>query len=324
VLAAAAPHVRLITETNVPHRDNISYFGDGANEAHLVYNFALPPLTLHAFHTEDAAALTDWAAASLELPSRQTAFFNFLASHDGIGVTPALDLLGRAAVDEMAARVQALGGFVSYRHNPDGSQSPYELNVNFLDALGDPALAAESPAMQAKRFLAAEAIMLALRGLPGIYFHSLFGSHGWPEGVSETGRHRTINRQKLALTALEAELADPASLRRLVFDGHRRLLQARGRSPAFHPQGDQAILALDPAVFAVLRASAGGRHAVLCLHHVSRGRRTLDLDLRPLGLSAGRELIDLASGARFRAGEDRTLRLELGPYDVRWLAEARF
>src|SRR5690606_35016656 len=44
VLDEVAPDVRLITETNVPHPDNISYFGAGTNEAQLVYNFALPPL----------------------------------------------------------------------------------------------------------------------------------------------------------------------------------------------------------------------------------------------------------------------------------------
>ena len=53
MLDEVAPQVMLITETNVPHEDNISYFGDGHNEAQLVYNFALPPLMLHTLHTGD-------------------------------------------------------------------------------------------------------------------------------------------------------------------------------------------------------------------------------------------------------------------------------
>ena len=137
VLDEVAPHVVLITETNVPHEENISYFGDGFNEAQMVYNFSLPPLTLHTFHTADATVLTEWAAA-LETPSAATTFFNFLASHDGIGVTPARGLLSDAEVRAIAQRVEALGGFVSYKNNPDGSQSAYELNINYLDALGDP------------------------------------------------------------------------------------------------------------------------------------------------------------------------------------------
>ena len=39
-----APGTRLLTETNVPHAENISYFGNGHDEAHLVYQFAFPPL----------------------------------------------------------------------------------------------------------------------------------------------------------------------------------------------------------------------------------------------------------------------------------------
>ena len=87
------------------------------------------------------------------------------------------------------------GGLVSYKHNPDGSHSPYELNINYFDALSDPH-ENEVVDTQVDRFMAAQAIMLSLAGVPGIYFHSLFGSRGWLEGVKETGRNRTINRQK--------------------------------------------------------------------------------------------------------------------------------
>jgi sucrose phosphorylase len=105
VLDEVAPDVRLITETNVPHRDNISYFGDGTNEAQLVYNFALPPLVLHSLATGNAQKLTGWAAA-LELPSPQTTFFNFLASHDGIGMNPARGILSQAEIDALVARAR--------------------------------------------------------------------------------------------------------------------------------------------------------------------------------------------------------------------------
>ena len=267
VLAEAAPHVRLITETNVPHNENLSYFGDGTNEADLIYNFALPPLVLHTFLSGDATILSDWAA-KLQTPSAQTTFFNFLASHDGIGLNPALGILSQAQIDALVQNTLAHGGRISYKENADGSQSPYELNINYFDALSDPA-GSESLALQAKRFLTAQAMLLSLRGLPGIYFHSLFGSRNWNEGVALSGQARSINRQKLELDDLENDLNTPSSLRALVFDGYRKLLQQRAASPAFHPQGGQEILHLNPGVFAVLRTSPDGREKMLCLHNVS-------------------------------------------------------
>lgn len=308
VLDVAAPHVALITETNVPHQENIAYFGDGTNEAQMVYNFPLPPLTLHAFQSGSAEVLSDWAS-TLTLPSDRVTFFNFLASHDGIGLTPARGLLPEAALSAMAERALRLGGQVSYRHNPDGTQSAYELNINYLDALSDPDHPREDVGLAARRFLASQALMLALRGVPGIYFHSLFGSRGWPEGVQETDRARTINRQKLALNRLEAELGSEGSLRQWVFDGYSRLLRARRRTAAFDPYGEQAILQLHPAVFAVRRTASAGRDSVLCLHNVSA-------ETVQVGLPVG-NFVDQLSQAAY----DSRAVVTLAPYQVLWLGE---
>jgi len=196
-----APHVHLITETNVPHTDNVSYFGDGTNEAQLVYNFALPPLTLHTFHTGDARLLSDWAR-TFALPSDKTTFFNFLASHDGIGLNPVRGILSDADIASLVDKTLAHGGLISYKQEADGTQSPYEMNINYFDALSDPN-GKEPLDLQVERFLAAQAIMLSLVGVPGIYFHSLFGSRGWLEGVRQTGHNRTINREKLQFDKLQ-------------------------------------------------------------------------------------------------------------------------
>jgi glucosylglycerate phosphorylase len=315
VFDRVAPQVALLTETNVPHEENISYFGDGYDEAQMVYNFSLPPLVLHAIHTGDATALSRWAAG-LETPSGETTFFNFLASHDGIGVTPARGILGNEAIDALARRVEALGGFVSYKNNPGGSQSAYELNINYIDGLGDPAHPDEEPAQAARRFLTAQAIMLALPGVPGIYFHSLVGSRGWRAGVDETGRYRTINRQKLRRDELEAELADPASLRAQVFGGYCRLLAARASQAAFHPQAPQRVLQVHPAVFALLRGSYNGGAPVLCLHNVSSApvQATIPLDKLPTG-----PYQDLLGGALFLPAQG-SLAFSIAPYETRWIA----
>jgi len=317
VLDEVAPHVMLVTETNVPHADNISYFGDGDHEAQLVYNFALPPLTLHTFRAGNARVLSAWAA-SLTLPSARTTFFNFLASHDGIGLNPARGLLPQSDVDALGQQTLAHGGLVSYKHNPDGAQSPYELNINYFDALSNPD-ENEPVEMQVDRFIAAQAIMLSLVGVPGIYFHSLFGSRGWPEGVRQTGRHRTINRQKLDRTALESELADPASLRHQVFTRYAQLLKARASSPAFHPHGRQRVIDCGEAVFAVLRLSPDGGERVLCLHNVSGDAWRAEMAWENTfdSVPQGGNLTDLISGQRFHLPRGEGLYLR--PYQVMWM-----
>lgn len=266
VLDEVAPQARLITETNVPHRDNVSYFGDGTNEAQLVYNFALPPLVLHSLQTGDASKLTAWAQ-SLRLPSDRVTFFNFLASHDGIGLNPARGILSEEEIAALVRRTEERGGFISCKNMPDGSQAPYEMNINYLDALSAPA-AGEPPELAARRFLTAQAIMLCLQGVPGIYFHSLFGSRGDRPAAEASGIKRRINREKLDRARLEAELAEPASLRHRVFAGLRALLLLRSGHPAFAPAARQTVLDLGPQVFAVRREIAEGGDRVLCLHNV--------------------------------------------------------
>jgi len=272
-LNEVAPHVHLITETNVPHVDNISYFGDGTNEAQLVYNFALPPLTLHTFHTGDAQTLSTWAK-TLSLPSKQTTFFNFLASHDGIGLNPAHGILSGPEIDSLVGKTLEHGGLISYKHNADGSQTPYEMNINYFNALSNPN-GDEPLNLQVDRFIASQAIMLSLLGMPGIYFHSLFGSRGWLEGVKQTGRNRTINREKCQLDELQNELADEDSLRSKVFTRYSQLLKARSNSSAFHPHGTQKILDVHPCVFAVERTSPDGESRAVCLHNVSAKEITI-------------------------------------------------
>jgi sucrose phosphorylase len=280
VLDRVAPHVLLITETNVPHADNVSYFGDGTNEAQLVYNFALPPLVLHTLATGSAEALAGWAT-ELATPSDRVTFFNFLASHDGIGVNPVRGILAGEEIDALVQRAQEHGGFVSFKQNPDGSKSPYELNVNYFDALSNPTLD-EPLETQVGRFLVAHAIQLAMAGLPAVYFHSLFGSRGDRAGAEASGIPRRVNRQKCGLAELERELGEPGSRRSRVLAGLTAMLRLRQASPAFHPFGRQEVLVTDPRVFALRRVSPDGRHRALCLHNVSNQPvHAGDLDLAP-------------------------------------------
>jgi glycosidase len=321
VLDAVAPDVLLITETNVPHEENISYFGDplpasgGTDEAQLVYQFPLPPLVMHSILAGNARVLSEWAA-SLERPTAEATFFNFTASHDGIGIMPARGLLSAPEIQALVDATLDHGGRVSYKANPDGSQSVYELNISYFDALSDPA-AAEPLVTQAQRFAVSQAIMLTLAGVPGIYVHSLLGSRSWLEGISRTGRNRTINREKIDRLILERELADRTSLRYEVLNAYQRLLRARTAEPAFHPHGSQQVYLVNPALFTVLRVSPDASSRVLCVHNVSDEPQVLHPHLSDLGLPAG-PWHNLLSGKAHIAKKDG-LTLSLPPYAVYWL-----
>ncbi|HNQ91250.1 MAG TPA: sugar phosphorylase [Verrucomicrobiota bacterium] len=267
VLDAVAPWVLLVTETNVPHADNIAYFGDGSNEAHLVYNFALPPLVLHSLATGSAATLTRWAR-SLEIPSDRVAFLNFLASHDGIGLNPGRGILSEPEVGALVEQTIRHGGLVSWKQNPDGTRSPYELNITWFDAVNDPA-SREPLGIQVDRFMVSQAAMLALRGVPGVYFHSLVGSRNDRVAAESSGIPRRINRQKFQRDLLERELAEPDSLRARVFGRFRALLRARVASAAFDPRGRQEVVIGDPRLFTVVRTSPDGAQAAICHHNLS-------------------------------------------------------
>jgi glucosylglycerate phosphorylase len=278
----------------------------------MVYNFALPPLVLHTFYSGDSQVLSKWAAG-LTLPSDRTTFFNFLASHDGIGVNPARGILTDHEIDRMIERTVEHGGLVSYKNDRSGAQIPYELNINYFDALSNPQ-ANESLSTQVDRFMTAQAIMLALVGVPGIYFHSLFGSRNWRAGVDWTGRNRTINRQKFDLGTFEKELADESSLCYQVFQRYAQLLRARSSSSAFHPHGEQQVFDYGKAIFALLRTSPDGRQRVLCLHNISDQPQNVAVDLKGVFEVPSGQLTDLCSGERSASGN-----LVLKPYQTLWL-----
>lgn len=182
----------------------------------------------------------------------------------------------KGEIDALVDQTRDHGGLISYNQNTDGTQSPYELNINYFDALSNPSRG-EPLEMQIARFMAAQAIMLSLRGVPGIYFHSLFGSRNWPMGMQLDKYNRAINRQKLARAELEDQLADPTSLRLQVFERYRHLLAQRSSSAAFHPHGRQKILDVGGGVFAVLRGSPDGLQQVLCLQNITVQTQTVSL-----------------------------------------------
>ncbi len=295
---ALAPGTLLLTETNVPHADNITYFGDGSNEAHMVYQFALPPLVLHAFVTGQATALAAWASGIGPVSPTAT-WFNFLASHDGIGIRPTEGLLTDDDRTLLVERTLARGGRVSMARRPDGSEGVYELNTNYLDALVDP----ENPdpdAAAVARGLAAHAILLSLVGVPAIYYHSLLGSGQDRVGMEESDIARRINREVLDADQLADELVS-SPRRSGLLEGLRHLLEVRRTLPGFSPFVDQSVVPLDDRVLVVRRA-AGTASEITAVVNVSDE----DVDLPTLSGT------DAVTGSVHRG-------VKLGPYGYAWL-----
>jgi len=303
ILDLVAPDVIILTETNVPHEENISYFGDGRDEAQMVYNFTLPPLLFYSFLKEDTTVLSEWAKG-LEVESESNTFFNFTASHDGIGVRPLEGILPAEEIDSLIEVVKASGGQVSYKRNPDGSDSPYELNITYVDAI-----LAEAESTRAEKFLASQAIQYVLPGVPATYIHSLLGSRNWLEGVKQTGRARTINRAKVDVEAVVSELNDPSSFRAKVFFPYINLINIRKEQEAFHPNAAFEILGVDPRLFAIKRSSQN--QSIYALTNVSSTSVTLSLS----GYDVPEQMLDLITG-----DEVNTASFTLEPYQYVWLS----
>ena len=300
ILDVVAPDVVIITETNVPHTENISYFGNGRDEAQMVYNFTLPPLLFYSFVKEDTTALSRWAR-ELQLDSPHNAFFNFTASHDGIGVRPLEGILPPEELEELIGIVKANGGQVSYKQNPDGTDSPYELNITYVDAI-----LADKNANQPDKFLASQAVQYVLPGVPATYIHSLLGSRNWTEGVEQTGRARTVNREKLQAENLLAELKDPASFRSQVFYPYLNLIRLRKKQKAFHPKAAFEILEIDPKVFAIKRYTE--EQTVFAVTNISAAEVSLTIEGTP------DQMKDLITG-----GNVNPKQFSLKPYQYVWL-----
>jgi glucosylglycerate phosphorylase len=228
-------------------------------------------------------------------------------------------ILSREEILELVAITHSHGGFVTYKSDPGGGHSPYELNTTYFDALNDPA-AGETESLQIDRFMAAQAILISMQGVPGIYVHTLFGSRNWASGVAQSGGHyRAINRQKFKRAELEAELANPESRRHRIFQRFRQLVKIRTSERPIHPNARQHIIKGNPAFFAFVRTSPARQSQVLCIQSVSKSEQVFEADISGTGLLDGRTLIDLISGRRAEVDDRHVLRITVPPYGVLWM-----
>ncbi|HGP4137437.1 TPA: sugar phosphorylase, partial [Enterobacter roggenkampii] len=281
ITEAVAPGTVIITETNVPHKDNVSYFGNGENEAQMVYQFSLPPLVLHAVHSQDVSTLRQWAA-SLALPSTKTTWFNFLASHDGIGLNPLRGILPESEILSLVEKLQTEGALVNWKNNPDGTRSPYEINVTYLDALST---RESHDSERISRFILAHAVLLSFPGVPAVYIQSILGSRNDYDGVERLGYNRAINREKYAAGQIDCALEDKNSLRYQVYSVLSQLIVLRRAEKAFHPDSEAYFSTSGKHVLKIVRVADCGEK-ITALFNFSDNYQTVESDI-----DSGRELI---------------------------------
>lgn len=296
------PTVIILTETNVPNKENLSYFGEN-DEAHMVYQFSLPPLLLHALHAGNSTYLNTWAKSLPQLLGDKT-FFNFTASHDGIGVRPLEGLLPDNEKLQLVENMKKFGGFVNYKSNPDGSSSPYELNITYFDALKGTKQGVDN--FQTERFLASQIIMMSFAGVPAFYIHSLTATPNYLEGVAQTKHNRTINRRKWDLDEL-TKILETVTSQKKIFNSLQKFILIRKKQKAFHPNAKQEILDLGNGLFGLIRVSENQK--IIVVVNLTAQKQVLEISS-----FSEENHFDLLSNKVFNEKE-------LNPYQCLWLTK---
>jgi len=305
------PTAVIITETNIPNRENLAYFGN-ANEAHVIYNFALPPLLLNTLTSGNSFHLNNWL---MSMPPAQdgTTYLNFIASHDGIGLRPVEGILSEQNIDDLAQTMQQFGGRVSWRSTGKDQVRPYEINISLFDAYSGTLEGRDE--WQIQRFICAHTIMLALEGIPAFYIHSLLATGNDHIKVDQTGSNRSINRHNWDYDELNSLLGNGHNHHAIILKRLKKLVRIRTVQSAFHPNATQYTLHLGEGIFAFWRQSRKRDQSIFCIHNISP--HIQQFPLGNINLVETNRWIDLLSERSFA---DLHQQIELQPYDCLWIA----
>jgi sucrose phosphorylase len=302
----------LITETNVPNHENLQYFGNG-NEAHMVYNFSLPPLLLHALLTGRSEHLRNWISSMPSLQNGCT-YLNFTASHDGIGLRPVDGLLSQYDIDLMLNTIELFGGRVTTRTARQGHEKPYEMNVTYFDALKGTIQGEDR--LQVERFIASQSVMMSMQGIPAFYVHSLLGTRNDYEKVERTQHNRAINRHQWHYDEITAMLADDTTVHARVFNEIKRRLGIRIKQPAFHPDAASYMMQPQSGFFGFFRENRGAGQLIYAITNLQPEHRMLSLF--DLNLNPDEDWQDLIDGHKIL---DIMGDMEFAPYQTVWLTQ---
>ena len=305
----------IVTETNLPKQENLSYFGKN-DEAHWIYNFSLPPLIVNTFLFEDSVALTKW---SMKMPPAQlgNAYLNFIASHDGIGMRPAEGVLSDKEIKKMLQRLKKNGSKFSMRKLSNNEEKVYEANISLFNALQftDSDLKGK---FALKRFIAAHCIILAIEGVPAFYFNSLFATKNDEETFASTGVKRNLNRYKWHYSTLINLIKTNNTIEKNCYETFKKLISVRKIQPAFHPNATQFTLNLDKNIFAVWRQSRDRKQSIFALTNVSS--KTIKLNTNKINLIDDEQWFDLLS-QETKITDDQYIKLM--PFQSLWITNLK-
>ncbi|NCV27342.1 MAG: alpha-amylase [Nitrosomonadales bacterium] len=307
LLDASSQKTFLITETNLPNKENLDYFGNG-NEAQLIYNFSLPPLILYSMLYGNSTILRKWLM-SMPPPMEGTTYFNFIASHDGIGIRPAEGLISEKNIKAILRRMKEFGGEVSYR-KVENKNKPYEINIALIDALKGTIDNLDN--FQIERFICAHAIMLSLEGIPAIYVHSFFGTENDYSGMQSTKQKRSINRKRYDLKDLKNKM-NKKTINSTVLKQLNSLISIRKKQPAFHPNATQFTLNLGEKIFALWRQCQNRKQSIFVLCNITSQKQPVDLN--EINLIFNKNWIDLISNKKIESKK-----ISLKPYQTMWIS----
>ena len=304
----------LITETNLPNLENLSYFGNG-DEANAIYNFTLPPLLLWTLLMGDSTALRKW---SMGMPpaKEHTTYFNFIASHDGIGLRPTENILTDQERGTLIDIVKEFGGVISNRKKPDGTETVYELNIALLDAMKGTFKGIDH--MQVDRFIACHAIMLSLEGIPAFYIHSVLGTTNDYELMKKNSQNRSINRKSWDINEIKNKLLDDKSINNQVYKSIINLVKIRKKQPAFHPNAIQFTFNLGKNFFGIWRQSIDKKQSIFSVTNVTNIFQYLDLT--ELNLIESEKWWDLMSSEDI---DDIKSTIALKAYQTVWISNLK-
>lgn len=314
IIERIQPDAIIITETNIPNQENLSYFGN-ANEAHCVYNFSLPPLLLNTFLTGSCRYLKQWM---MSMPPAQlgTAYFNFIASHDGIGLRPAKGLLSHDEINTLIETMQSFGGEISWRTGKDGTERPYEVNITLFDALQGTINGKDG--YSEARFLCAHIIMLALEGIPAFYIHSLLATENDYQRYAVTKRKRSINRTQWDIDDIDQRLANDNTHHARIHQKLKEIIQIRKQQKAFHPNATQFTLHLGDHIFGFWRQSMDRSQSIFSISNITH--QPQELSLLDINLISTEAWCDLISGEKISSVDEKIC---LAPYQSMWISNQK-
>ena len=296
----------IITETNLPEKENLSYLGVNNNESHWIYNFSLPPLLVYSFLFEDSTYLNKW---SKNLPTTKIGnnYLNFIASHDGIGMRPVEGYLNKDRLSKFFKRLKKNGGQLSYRKIQGSSKKVYEANITLFNAFQKTDYDRKGRYFL-ERYISAHAIMIGFEGIPAIYFNSIFGTSNDEHKYIISGNKRDLNRYKWNKNRLENLLKNKTSKESIYYQRIMNLIFIKKQNKAFHPNAKRENFNLGKKIFCFKRTSLDKKQIIYNITNLSSKYQILNLN------NKFKKFKNLLGRSKISYG------LKLKPYETLWLS----